>query len=105
DNRTALFARDSPDAIEPGSIVLVEQISSRSSPRKLAFAGILLAVNRRGLLSTITVRNYVLGTGVEVVYPVYSPMVTRIKVLKRVQPGFANGKDNVKFLRDKPGAA
>ncbi|KAJ3238974.1 hypothetical protein HDU81_006789 [Chytriomyces hyalinus] len=105
DNRTALFTKGSPEAIEPGSIILVEQISSRSSPRKLAFAGVLLNVKRRGVLSSITVRNYVLGTGVEVVYPIYSPMVTRIKVLKRVKPGFSKGGDQVNFLREKPGAA
>ncbi|KAJ3033841.1 hypothetical protein HDU99_010772, partial [Rhizoclosmatium hyalinum] len=105
DARTALFEKDSPDAIEPGSVVLVEQLSSRSSPRKLAFAGVLLNVKRRGILSTITVRNYVLGTGVEVVYPIYSPMVSRIKVLKRVSPGWSKGADQVNFLREKPGSA
>ncbi|KAI9342806.1 hypothetical protein BDR26DRAFT_793217, partial [Obelidium mucronatum] len=105
DARTALFARGSPERIEPGSIVLVEQLSSRSAPRKLAFAGVLLNVKRRGILSTITVRNYVLGTGVEVVYPIYSPMVSRIKVLKPVKPGFSKGADQVNYLREKPSSA
>ncbi|KAJ3027619.1 UNVERIFIED_CONTAM: hypothetical protein HDU68_003492, partial [Siphonaria sp. JEL0065] len=105
DNRTALFDPANQDRIEPGSIVLVDQLSSRSAPRKLSFAGVLLNIKRRGILSTITVRNYVLGTGVEVVYPIYSPMVTRIKVLKRVKPGFSNGADQVNYLREKPSSS
>ncbi|KAJ3070402.1 hypothetical protein HDU98_006586 [Podochytrium sp. JEL0797] len=105
DARAALFNKDSPDAVEPGSVLLVEQISSRSSPRKLAFAGVLLNIKRKGLLSSITIRNYVLGTAVELVYPIYSPMVTRIKVLKRVNKGWSNGADQVNFLREKPSNA
>ncbi|KAI9332432.1 hypothetical protein DFJ73DRAFT_62117 [Zopfochytrium polystomum] len=104
DGRTELFAAGSPTAVEPGSVLLVEQISCRSSPRKMAFAGVLIAVSRKGLMSTITLKNYVLGTGVEMVFPIYSPMVTRIKVLKRVE-GFAKGRDNVYALRDRPALA
>jgi ribosomal protein L19 len=99
-----LFAKGSPDAIEPGSVVVVEQLSSRSSPRKLVFAGVLLAIKRKGILSSITVRNYVLSTGVEMVFPIYSPMVAKIKVLKKVD-GFSGGNDQVYFLRDRPSMA
>ncbi|KAJ3410656.1 hypothetical protein HDV05_003512 [Chytridiales sp. JEL 0842] len=104
DNRTKMFAEGSPDAVEPGSVILVEQASSRSSPRKLMFAGVLMAVKRKGILSSITVRNYVLGTGIEMVFPIYSPMVTRIKVLKKVE-GFSGGKHQVYFLRKTPSKA
>ncbi|KAJ3119444.1 hypothetical protein HK100_000317 [Physocladia obscura] len=105
DNRVALFAKGGPEAVEPGSVLLVEQLSSRSSPRKLAFAGVLLNINRRGILSSFTLRNYVLGSAVELVFPIYSPMVSRIKVLKRVNPGFASGSDQVNYLRRNPAAA
>ncbi|KAJ3329598.1 hypothetical protein HDU76_007580 [Blyttiomyces sp. JEL0837] len=104
DNRTELFRKGSPDAIEPGSVVLIEQASSRSSPRKLTFAGVLIAINRKGIMSSITVRNYVMGTGVEMVFPIYSPMVTKIKVLKSVK-GFAKGEDQIFRIRDRPSLA
>ncbi|KAJ3386708.1 hypothetical protein HDU84_001330 [Entophlyctis sp. JEL0112] len=105
DNRSALFAKRGPESVEPGSVLLVEQLSSRSSPRKLAFAGVLLNIKRRGILSSFTLRNYVMGTGVEMVYPIYSPMVSRIKVLKRVSPGWSKGRDEANFLRTKPSKA
>ena len=33
--------------------------------------------------STITVRNVVLGVGVEKIFPMHSPMIEKIEVLKR----------------------
>ena len=106
DGRSEMFGdRGGAQAVEPGSILLVEQVSCRSSPRKMAFAGVLLSITRKGIMSSITLRNYVLGTGVEMVFPIYSPMVTRIKVLKRVQEGFAKGRDDVFELRERPALA
>jgi large subunit ribosomal protein L19 len=84
DGRKALFDPTSPTRVEPGSIIMVEQISSRTRPRKMVFSGVLINVRWRGVGSTFVIRNFVLGTGVEVMYPVYSPMITNIKVLKRV---------------------
>ncbi|KAJ3212842.1 hypothetical protein HDU67_003583 [Dinochytrium kinnereticum] len=104
DNRTELFSRHSATAVEPGSIIMVEQISSRSAPRTQTFAGVLISIKRKGILSSITLRNYILGTGVEMVFPIYSPSVTRIKVLKRAV-GFAKGKDNIFHIRSRPALA
>ncbi|KAJ3168768.1 hypothetical protein HDU87_000927 [Geranomyces variabilis] len=103
DKRAELFAPGSPTAVEPGSILLIEQVTSRSRPRKQVFAGVLIAIRRKGVMSNIVVRNYVLGTGVEMVFPIYSPSVARIKVLKRVT-GVVRG-DNMYYLRDKPSAS
>ncbi|KAJ3102673.1 hypothetical protein HDU97_000370 [Phlyctochytrium planicorne] len=104
DNRAELISRNSPNAVEPGSILMVEQISSRSAPRKLTFAGVLISIKRTGIMSSITLRNYILGTGVEMVFPVFSPSVTKIKVLKRAT-GFAKGKDNIYHIRSRPALA
>ncbi|TPX63246.1 hypothetical protein SpCBS45565_g06769 [Spizellomyces sp. 'palustris'] len=103
DNRAELFRKGSPTAVEPGSVLLIEQVSSRSRPRTQVFAGVLIAVRRKGVMTNIVVRNYVLGTGVELVLPIFSPSVKRIKVLKRVT-GVTEG-DNIYWLRDKPSAA
>ncbi|KAJ1552643.1 hypothetical protein HK405_010544 [Cladochytrium tenue] len=108
DGREALVFGVGPTGagrLEPGSVVLVEQLTSRSSPRRAAFAGVLVAVRRRGLLSSLTLRAHVAGTGVELTVPVFAPSVSRIKVLKRVA-GFAGGRENVaRALRERPGLA
>ncbi|KAJ3117313.1 hypothetical protein HDU96_007219 [Phlyctochytrium bullatum] len=104
DNRTSIFSRNSKEAVEPGSILLVEQITSRSAPRKVTFAGVLIAIKRKGIMSSFTLRNYILGTGVEMVFPIYAPSVTKIKVLKRAE-GFAKGKDNIFHIRSRPALA
>ncbi|KAJ3295417.1 hypothetical protein HK104_002680 [Borealophlyctis nickersoniae] len=103
DNRAELFRKGSPLAVQPGSVILIEQIASRSRPRKSIFAGVLIAIRRKGILTNIVVRNYVLRTGVEMVFPVFSPMISRIKVLKRVK-GLTAG-DDVFWLRKDPEAS
>ncbi|TPX57723.1 hypothetical protein PhCBS80983_g03659 [Powellomyces hirtus] len=103
DERAELFRPGSPTAVEPGSILLIEQVTSRSRPRKQVFAGVLIAIRRKGVMSNIIVRNYVLGTGVEMVFPIFSPSVSRIKVLRRIT-GLVKG-DNMYYLRDRPSAS
>ena len=104
DNRSELFRKGGPDEVEPGSILLIEQIASRSRPRKQVFAGVVIAIRRKGIATNIVLRNYVLGTGVEMEFYIYSPMVTRIKVLKRIT-GIAQGGDDIYWLKDRPHAS
>ncbi|KAI8923042.1 translation protein SH3-like domain-containing protein [Entophlyctis helioformis] len=102
DGRTQLMSRESPSALQTGSIVLVEYVNSRSKARKQYFAGVLMEIRRKGIMSSIVLRNYVMGTGVEMLFPVYSPMVQRIKVL---QPADAelleNNQDDITWIRKK----
>ncbi|RKO87425.1 translation protein SH3-like domain-containing protein, partial [Blyttiomyces helicus] len=100
DNRESLFKYGASTAVQPGSVLLVERIASRSQPRPIAFAGVLIAIRRRGIMTNITLRNYVLGTGVEMVFPIFSPLITRIKVLRRVT-GMTDS-DRLYWLRQKP---
>lgn len=99
DNRTALFSSRSKDRIQPGSIVLVERITSKSRGTKQLFVGVLIGIRRAGIGSTFTVRSYVMKTGVEMKFPVYSPMVTKIQVLRKAD-GFKKAK--LYYLRDQP---
>ncbi|KAI8817816.1 uncharacterized protein EV422DRAFT_540063 [Fimicolochytrium jonesii] len=92
-NRAALFLTpNGPHAVVPGSILLIENVTSRTRPRTQIVAGVLIAIRRKGVLSNIVVRNYVLGTGFEMTFPIFSPNVRRIKVLKRVEEGDGKGK-------------
>jgi len=48
-----------------------------------AFEGVVIAVKKRGLQSTFTVRKVSFGYGVERIFPLYSPMIEGIQRLKR----------------------
>ncbi|KAJ3080189.1 hypothetical protein HK102_003233 [Quaeritorhiza haematococci] len=85
DERAKLFSSSSPDSVPLGSILLVEQVSSRTQPRVQTFAGVLVSIRRKGVSSNFTLRNYVLGTGIEMMFPVFSPMITRIRVLRKYE--------------------
>ncbi|KAJ3260524.1 hypothetical protein HK103_000666 [Boothiomyces macroporosus] len=80
DGRTRMFL--SEKTVKPGAILLVEQVSSRLSPQSRSFAGVLMEVKRKGLASNITLRSVVMGTGVQMKIPIFSPMVTKITVLQ-----------------------
>ncbi|KAI9140308.1 translation protein SH3-like domain-containing protein [Paraphysoderma sedebokerense] len=98
DSRSALFSKSNPQNITPGSIVRVNSLTSTSKQKTISFAGVVISIRRKGIDTSMTVRNYVLGTGVEQCYKVYSPMITEIKLLKRGD--FRRSK--LYYLRDQP---
>ena len=67
---------------KPGSIVLVDQVTSRVNGQQQSFAGVLLGIRKRGILSSIVLKSVVSGVEVEMRVPIYSPLVTNIVVLK-----------------------
>lgn len=84
DGRSMLFARRSAKALTPGSMVAVETAASVSNPTRSIIIGYIVAIRRKGGMgSNFVVRTTVMGTGVEVMFPVYSPLVTKIEVLQR----------------------
>lgn len=80
DKRSELFFGE--NAVQVGCILLVDQITSRITPQKRSFAGVLMQVRQRGLTSNFVLRNVAMGVGVEMTIPIFSPMVTKISVLK-----------------------
>ena len=97
DNRSVFFDRKNhPDeSIAPGSVLLLEQIQSRTKPTKSIFAGVLTNSRRKGIGSSFSIRYTLLGTTVDMRIPLYSPLLTRIKVLKKV------GWEELRGLRPK----
>jgi ribosomal protein L19 len=81
--RQALLDRRQPDHLAPGCTVQVQTLSSKTSKRRSAFSGVCIAVRRKGIASNFVVRNQVLDEGVEVTFPLYSPLITSIRVLRR----------------------
>lgn len=63
------------------------------------FQGVLLAQNGRGINKTITVRRIVANEGVERIFPVHSPRISQIEVVRR---GDAR-RAKLYYLRDRTG--
>jgi len=75
-----------PD-IMPGDTVRVHQrIVEKGKERLQAFEGIVLARKHgKGISATITVRRVVAGVGVEKIFPIHTPTVEKIEIIKRAK--------------------
>lgn len=73
------------DDIRPGDTIKVHQkIKEKDKQRIQVFEGLVLARKHgKGISSTITVRKLVSGIGVERVFPLHSPNVEKIEIVKR----------------------
>mgnify|MGYP003394560643 CR=1 FL=1 len=71
--------------IRPGDVVRVSQkIKEKDKTRLQAFEGLVLAVKHgKEAGATFTVRKVASGVGVEKIFPLYSPLIDSIKVVRR----------------------
>ena len=68
----------------PGDTLRVNvQVKEGERSRIQAFEGLCIARSNRGINSSFTVRKISYGEGVERVFPVMSPMIDSIKVVRR----------------------
>ncbi|HZJ86819.1 MAG TPA: 50S ribosomal protein L19 [Erysipelothrix sp.] len=74
---------DIPD-FGPGTTVVVNvRIREGEKERIQAFEGVVIAREGRGIAEKYTVRKISSGIGVERTFPVHSPIVESVKVLRR----------------------
>jgi large subunit ribosomal protein L19 len=75
--------KDLPE-IKPGQTVrILQRVKEGSKERTQPFEGLVIAVKHgRGLDGTFTVRKISEGVGVERIFPLHSPVIQQIKVLK-----------------------
>ena len=81
---TKLAAGKTIPAFEPGDTVLVNvKVVEGERTRTQAFEGVCIARSNKGLNSNFTVRKISYGEGVERVFPLYSPLIAEIAVVRR----------------------
>ena len=69
---------------QPGDTVVVNvKVAEGERTRVQAYEGVCIARSGHGLNENFTVRKISYGEGVERVFPVYSPMIDSVKVLRR----------------------
>ena len=75
--------KDIPD-FGPGDTVLVNvKVIEGDKSRVQAYEGVCIGRSGRGLNESFTVRKISYGEGVERVFPLYSPMIDSIKLVRR----------------------
>ncbi|KAJ1728741.1 hypothetical protein LPJ72_005324 [Coemansia sp. Benny D160-2] len=103
DGRAKLFVRRAVPSKRmcAGDVVFVETRNSMSeSSGTTSFAGVCIAIYRRGIDTSFILRNVVQKTGVEVRFMAYSPLVKRIEIL---QKGSGYRRAKLFYLRHNPG--
>ena len=71
-------------AFQPGDTVIVNvKVKEGDRARVQAYEGVCIARNGGGINESFTVRKISYGEGVERVFPIYSPMIDSIKVVRR----------------------
>jgi len=80
--RRGLFDRSSASSIRAGAVVQVDYLNYPTKTQS-SFTGVIMAIKRRGIETSFRLRNKVSTTGVEIVFPLYSPMIRGITVLQR----------------------
>ena len=85
---------------QPGDTVQVNvKVKEGERSRVQAYEGVCIARNGGGLNESFTVRKISYGEGVERVFPLYSPMIDSIKVIRKGKVRRAK----LYYLRDRRG--
>ena len=92
---------DIPD-FSPGDTVVVQvRVSEGTRERLQAYEGVVIAKRNRGINSAFTVRKISAGIGVERIFPLHSPVLDKIDVIRRGRVRRAK----LYYLRDLRGKA
>ena len=92
---------DVPDLLPGDEVKVHVRVVESGKERIQVFQGNVIAIQGSGISETYTVRKVSYGVGVERTFPLHSPSVAKIEVLKRGDVRRAK----LYFLRDRVGKA
>ena len=72
-----------PDFVPGDTVRVAVKVVEGERTRTQAFEGVCIARSNKGLNSNFTVRKISYGEGVERVFPLYSPLIAEIAVVRR----------------------
>ena len=81
--KASLEQRPVPDFGAGDTLRISVRVVEGSRERIQAFEGVCIARKNKGISSSFTVRKISYGEGVERIFPLYSPQVQKIEVLRR----------------------
>ncbi len=93
--------RDLPNFRSGDTVRVHVKIQEADKYRIQVFEGVVLARKRHGASSTFTVRKVSSGYGVERIFPVHSPVIERLEIVKRGKVRRAR----LYYLRERKGKA
>jgi large subunit ribosomal protein L19 len=77
------YIKEIPD-VEPGQTVRVHlKVVEGDKERIQVFEGLVIALKGSGISRTMTVRKMSFGIGIERVFPIYSPRIENIEIIRR----------------------
>lgn len=78
------YLKENIPSFKPGDTVKVHvKVVEGTRERTQVFEGVVIRRQGSGLKETFTVRRVTYGIGVERIFPVHSPVISRIEVVKR----------------------
>jgi large subunit ribosomal protein L19 len=96
------FLRDDVPEFSPGDTVRVHvRVAEGGRERVQIFEGVVIARSGSGARETFTVRKVAFGVGVERIFPVHAPIISKIEVVRRG----AVRRAKLYYLRDRVGKA
>jgi large subunit ribosomal protein L19 len=93
--------RATPEFVPGDTVIVNVKVKEGDRTRVQAYEGVCIARNGGGINESFTVRKISYGEGVERVFPVFSPMIDSIKVVRRGKVRRAK----LYYLRDRRGKA
>jgi len=96
---TLIAKRATPEFTHGDTVKVWVKIREGDKERLQAYEGIVIARTGGGIMESFTVRKISYGEGVERVFPIHSPNIDRIEVLKRGKVRRAK----LYYLRDRRG--
>ncbi len=96
-----MLKADAPEIIIGSTVKVHVKIKEGEKERIQVFEGTVIAKNNSGIAETFTVRRLSYGVGVERVFPVHSPIVDKVELVRKGRVRRAK----LYYLRDRVGKA